>query len=49
VHRELATPDKQLISLDGATHYYVGQPEQLRACIDAIPSWALGHALLDPD
>ncbi len=36
----LATPDKELISIPDATHYYLGQPEQFKTCIDGILDWS---------
>jgi pimeloyl-ACP methyl ester carboxylesterase len=40
IHKALATPDKEMITIKGATHYYVGQPEQLAQCINAVRDWA---------
>jgi hypothetical protein len=39
IHRALATPNKQYYRIDGATHYYASQPEQLRSCIAHILNW----------
>jgi pimeloyl-ACP methyl ester carboxylesterase len=36
----LATPDKEFISIPEATHYYLGQPKQLKICIDSILDWS---------
>src|SRR5580698_440707 len=36
IRAALATPDKEYVEIQGATHYYVGQPEQLRTCIDTL-------------
>ena len=42
----LATPDKSYVEIDGATHYYLGQPELLMACIDAVRNWCAERRLL---
>ena len=42
----LATPDKEFIQLKGATHYYVGQPELLKRCIDGVIDWSKRKGLL---
>lgn len=42
----LATPDKSYLQLEGATHYYVGQPELLKQCLDTIENWSLEKGLL---
>ena len=41
----LATPDKEYVRIDGATHYYLGQPEHLARCIDTIIDWCARHRL----
>jgi pimeloyl-ACP methyl ester carboxylesterase len=46
IHKALATPDKEMITIKGATHYYVGQPEQLAQCIGAVRDWAGRKKLL---
>ena len=47
IHAALATKDKEMISIEGATHYYLGQPQQLAICIDAVMSWSRRKGLLD--
>lgn len=42
----LATPDKEYLQLKGATHYYLGQPELLAQCIDAVMDWSRRKGLL---
>lgn len=42
----LATPDKEYLRIPGATHYYLGQPELLRVCLDRVIDWSRRHALL---
>ena len=44
----LATPDKEYVSLKGATHYYLGQPELLATCIDTVIDWSRRKGLLEP-
>ena len=43
----LGTKDKTYIEIDGATHYYRGQPELMQACINHIKSWAEHRNLWD--
>jgi len=43
----LATPDKEYFEIDGATHYYLGQPAQLETCIDAVIGWSQRKGLID--
>jgi alpha/beta superfamily hydrolase len=40
IHAALATRDKSLLRIEGATHYYVGQPALLRQCTDAVVAWS---------
>jgi dienelactone hydrolase len=42
----LATPDKEFVSIQGATHYYLGQPEHLKTCIDTVIDWSRRKGLL---
>lgn len=42
----LATPEREYIRIEGATHYYLGQPEQLRKCIDGVLDWTRRRGLL---
>lgn len=46
IHDALATPDKELVTIAGATHYYVDQPRQLGTCVEAILNWSGRHRLL---
>ncbi|MDE2412029.1 MAG: alpha/beta hydrolase, partial [Sphingomonadales bacterium] len=39
----LATSDKEYVEIAGATHYYLGQPELLALCIDAVRDWSRRH------
>ncbi|MGC1302497.1 MAG: alpha/beta hydrolase [Caulobacteraceae bacterium] len=43
----LATPDKEFVSIKGATHYYLGQPEHLATCIATVIDWSTRKGLLD--
>jgi alpha/beta superfamily hydrolase len=45
IHKALATRDKEMITIEGATHYYLGQPEHLKQCIDSVRDWAHRKAL----
>lgn len=40
IYAALATADKRMKRLEGATHYYVGQPELLKECIDTVVAWS---------
>ena len=42
----LGTPDKEYVEIEGATHYYLGQPQQLRQCIDTVIDWSSRKGLL---
>jgi pimeloyl-ACP methyl ester carboxylesterase len=46
VNRLLGTPDKSHVRIDKATHYYVGQPEQLNECIRTVIGWCDRHGFL---
>ena len=46
IHAALATPDKEYVRIEGATHYYQNQPRQLRQCIDAVVDWSRRKRLL---
>ena len=46
IYKALATPDKELVTIPTATHYYVGQPEELRVCIDTLTDWCRRKQLL---
>jgi len=40
IYAALATPDKRFLQIQGATHYYVGQPELLKQCTDTVLGWS---------
>jgi len=46
IRAALATPDKEYVRIDGATHYYRNQPAQLQQCIDAVIDWSRRKGLL---
>ena len=46
IHAALATADKELREIAGATHYYLGQPAQLKECIDTVIDWSRRKKLL---
>jgi pimeloyl-ACP methyl ester carboxylesterase len=46
IRAALAAPDKEYIRIEGATHYYVNQPQQLQQCIDAVLDWSRRKGLL---
>ncbi len=46
IYAALATPDKRFLKIEGATHYYVGQPKLLAQCMDAVVDWSREKRLL---
>ena len=46
IFRSLGGLDKEMVSIQGATHYYFGQPTQLRECLDYVISWSRRKELL---
>jgi pimeloyl-ACP methyl ester carboxylesterase len=46
IRAALATPDREWLEIEGATHYYAGQPAQLQTCIDAVTDWSRRKGLL---
>lgn len=46
IRAALATPDKEYVEIEGATHYYAGQPAQLEKCIRTVRDWSRRKALL---
>ncbi len=47
IRAALAAPDKAFVRIEGANHYYKGQPDQMRECLDAVLGWARAHAFVD--
>jgi hypothetical protein len=46
IRARLGTPDKEYVEIEGATHYYVGQPAQLAQCIAALTDGSRRKGLL---
>ena len=46
IRAALATADKEYVRIEGATHYYQNQPDQLQRCIDAVLDWSRRKRLL---
>ena len=46
IHAALATPDKRFVRIEGATHYYVGQPLLLEQCTATLVAWSREKCLL---
>jgi hypothetical protein len=46
IRAALATKDKEYVEIEGATHYYVGQPKQLAECIATVTDWSQRKKLL---
>jgi pimeloyl-ACP methyl ester carboxylesterase len=46
IRAALATPDKEYVRIEGASHYYRNQPQQLRQCIDVVLDWSRRKGLL---
>jgi len=46
IRTALATPDKEYVRIEGATHYYKNQPRQLQQCIDAVLDWSRRKGLI---
>lgn len=36
----LATPDHDYVEIKGATHYYAGQPDLLKQCLETVIDWS---------
>ena len=47
VRAALATADKEYVEIKGATHYYLGQPQQLQQCVDTVIDWSRRKSLLE--
>jgi pimeloyl-ACP methyl ester carboxylesterase len=46
IRNALATPDKEFVSIEGATHYYRDQPAQMKQCLDTVLDWSRRKKLL---
>ncbi|MDH7798737.1 MULTISPECIES: alpha/beta fold hydrolase [unclassified Beijerinckia] len=47
IRAALATTDKDYVEIQGATHYFLGQPAELAQCIGAVSDWSRRKALLE--
>ena len=47
IHDAAASRDKTLQVIQGATHYYQGQPEQLKQAVDVWTGWMRKQRLMD--
>ena len=47
IRAALATPDREYVEIEGATHYYVGQADELKQCLDAVTGWSRRKGLLE--
>lgn len=43
----IAHANKELVEIAGATHYYIGQPQQLRMAVETCTRWLREQALTD--
>jgi pimeloyl-ACP methyl ester carboxylesterase len=46
IRAALATVDKEYVEIEGATHYYSNQPQELAECIAAVTGWSGRKGLL---
>ena len=46
IRSALGTSDKEYVFIEGATHYYVNQPDKLQRCVDAVRDWSVRRRLL---
>ncbi len=47
IRAALATPNKAFHQIVGANHYYRGQPEKMRECLDIVVDWSRAQNLLE--
>jgi pimeloyl-ACP methyl ester carboxylesterase len=40
IHAALATRNKKYFRIEGANHYYLGQPEKLAMCVERVRDWS---------
>lgn len=45
IRAALATPDRSYVEIEGATHYYLDQPDLLARCIDTVRDWCAARGL----
>lgn len=46
VHALLGTPDKTHVTIEGATHYYLNQPDRMEACLRVVLDWCAARGLI---
>ncbi len=46
IRAALATHDKEFVHIEGASHYYMGQPERMAECLAALRDWSIRKNLL---
>ena len=46
IRAALATQDKEFVRIEGASHYYMGQPERMAECLAALRDWSIRKNLL---
>ena len=44
----LGSSDKEMTTIEGATHYYANQPQHLERCISTIGDWCRRHGFASP-
>ena len=47
IHRAAASVDKSMVVIDGASHYYAGQPQQLAEAVRVCRQWLEARGLVD--
>jgi alpha-beta hydrolase superfamily lysophospholipase len=47
LYAAVASADKQLVEIAGATHYYAGQPDKLAQSVGHCTQWLAARALVD--
>jgi hypothetical protein len=43
----MASADKSMVVIEGANHYFAGQPDKLVAAATAVRTWLRDRGLLD--
>jgi len=47
IKKALAAPIKEYVRIEGASHYYVNQPQQLVTCVSTVTNWSQRQGLLE--
>jgi alpha-beta hydrolase superfamily lysophospholipase len=47
IHAALSTPAKEYVVIEGATHYYLNQPQQMQQCLAAVEDWSERYGFRD--